>query len=238
MTMLKSHRFVIILFMLVIFMALTGCASGPVSTPAPTATLQPTPTLSPEAIQEAMFKAVKSDDIEALRSYIAAGADANGKADFGLTALDIAIARKNDEMALLLIDTGAVWTTKTFHSAVSYGDLEVVRYFLDHGADINERSGSYGFHALLHAAWDGQVEVGKLLLERGADVYLGDNWNDPAMNIAAYRGHLAFVEMLLSRGVNPNTPNENGKTALDHSISQNHPEVEKVLRETGAFEEK
>lgn len=54
------------------------------------------------------------------------------------------------------------------------------------------------------------------------------------MNVATFFGKPKFVGMLLKRGVTPDTPNKAGNTALGYSISQNHPEVEMVLRAAGA----
>jgi ankyrin repeat protein len=74
------------------------------------------------------------------------------------------------------------------------------------------------------------------LIDRGADVYLADNYGDGALNNAAYWGQLEFVTMLLDRGVNVNTPNAKGRTALIHSITQKHSDIEAVLRAAGATE--
>ena len=219
---------------------LAGCASVATAEPTlvatVTATAQPTATLAPAALQEAVFEAAQADDIEAMVAYITAGADINEQNDFNLTPLDIASVRGNAQMVSILLDAGAGWTTESFHRGVVSGKIDLVQIFLDRGADLNGRSGKWGFHALLFASQYGYVEIGKLLIEHGADVYLGDNYNDSAMNVAAYFGQLEFVEMLLARGVKPNTPNKAGSTALDYSISQKHPEVEKVLRATGAFD--
>jgi ankyrin repeat protein len=217
---------------------LAGCASVATAEPTlvatVTATAQPTATLAPAALQEAVFEAAKTDNVEAMTNYIAAGANINEEFDYGLTVLDVAIARKNPEMALLLLDADASWTIETFHNAISLGDLEVVQAFLDKGADLNETSGPWGTHALLFAARHGHTEIGKLLIEHGADIYLGDSYGDPALNVAAWNGQLEFVEMLLDSGVNPTTPNHKDRTALYHSIWQKHTEVEKVLQAAGA----
>jgi ankyrin repeat protein len=217
---------------------LAGCASVATAEPTlvatMTATAQPTATLAPAALQEAVFEAAKTDNVEAMTNYIAAGANINEEFDYGLTVLEVAIARKNPEMALLLLDADASWTIETFHNAISLGNLEVVQAFLDKGADLNETSGPWGTHALLFAARHGHIEIGKLLIEHGADIYLGDSYGDPALNVAAWNGQLEFVEMLLDSGVNPTTPNYKGRTALYHSIWQKHTEVEKVLQAAGA----
>jgi ankyrin repeat protein len=208
------------------------------TTPVPTATPvpRPTPTLEPQALQAALFKAVQTDDLDATTALIAAGADVNAEGDFNLTPMDVASTRANPAMVRLLLEAGASWEIETFHKAITAGDLETVEIFLDAGADPSERSGQWGFHALLFAAQYGHTEIGELLIDRGADVYLSDNWGDCALNVAAYFGQLEFVTMLLDRGVTVDTPNARGKTALIHSIGQKHADVEAVLRAAGAAE--
>jgi ankyrin repeat protein len=200
------------------------------------AAASPTPTLEPQALQAALFEAVLTDDIDAAAAHIAAGADIDAEGEFGLTPIDVASARANPAMVRLLLEAGASWEIEAFHSAIVDGNLETVEIFLDAGAGLDERSGQWGFHALLFAAQYGHTEIGELLIDRGADVYLGDNWGDCALNVAAYFGQLEFVTMLLDTGVNVNTPNNAGKTALIHSISQKHSDVEAVLRAAGATE--
>jgi ankyrin repeat protein len=207
---------------------------GPLVACAPAAS--PTPTLEPQALQAALVEAVLTDDIDAAAAHIAAGADIDAEGEFGLTPIDVASARANPAMVRLLLEAGASWEIEAFHNAIVGGNLEAVEIFLDAGADLNERSGQWGFHALLFAAQHGHTEIGELLIDRGADVYLADNYGDGALNIAAFFGQLEFVTMLIDRRVNVNTPNTKGNTALDHSIKQKHSDIEAVLRAAGATE--
>jgi ankyrin repeat protein len=214
--------------LIVLIPALTACAvasAGP----------QPTATLEPAALTDAMFEAARNDDVERMAELIAAGADINDRDELQVSVLVIAGVRENAEMASLLLDAGAEWDTAAFHKILDVsGSAEVVRLFLERGADLQERYGSYKTPVLGLAARAGHVEVGIALIEAGADIYQGDNWNDPALNIAAYRGQLEFVEMLLDRGVEVNTPNINGNTALDHARSQGHDDVVALLEAAGA----
>jgi ankyrin repeat protein len=57
--------------------------------------------------------------------------------------------------------------------AAGHGDLELVRFFLDAGADVNQgtmmpNAGMGNATALTNAVWGSHVEVVELLLERGA----------------------------------------------------------------------
>ena len=59
---------------------------------------------------------------------------------------------------------------KILNWALKRGHLEVAKFLLDHGADVNARDG----FALIEASVYGHLEVAKLLLDYGADVNARD----------------------------------------------------------------
>lgn len=75
---------------------------------------------------------------------------------------------------------------RALYDAAEKGCLEVVKFLLDEGVDINTSL------ALLSAADSGQLEVVKLLLERGADPYVrgwkGTTPKTIAMKRSSYSG--------------------------------------------------
>lgn len=82
--------------------------------------------------------------------------------------------------------------------AAGEGRLEVVRYLLDQGADVNARE-QFGDTALIEAVFNGQLAAVKELLFRGADVNtIGDGGT--ALDIATNRNHTAIVDLLKHRG--------------------------------------
>lgn len=52
--------------------------------------------------------------------------------------------------------------------AISNGEVEVVKKFIEYGADVNERTN--GMTPLMYAARYNQTEIIKLLISKGADV--------------------------------------------------------------------
>jgi ankyrin repeat protein len=83
-------------------------------------------------------------------------------------------------------------------AAAGRGHLEVVRYLLDEGADINLRYFD-GYTAVEWACVSGRSEAAALLLARGADTSpRADGWI-PLM-WASTRGHTDVVELLLAHG--------------------------------------
>lgn len=87
--------------------------------------------------------------------------------------------------------------------AVLNGHLEAIGWLLDHGADIDKKSG-YGEPRAatpLHfaAAWVGQLQAAKLLVARGADLTLtDDDYNAPAAGWANHFGHEEIEAFLVA----------------------------------------
>ena len=75
--------------------------------------------------------------------------------------------------------------------------------------------GGTGTGTLLHAAaTEGQLEMARELLKRGASVDLQSSLGDTALQYAALHGHLSTLLLLLQHSANPDLPNIQGHTAL------------------------
>jgi uncharacterized protein len=102
---------------------------------------------------------------------------ASARAEDGFTALHLAVFAKQPKAVRLLLDrgadvdalsTGQIARVPPLGTAVFVRSPPLARLLLDAGADVN-RQGAGGFTALHSAAQSGDVELVKLLLERGAD---------------------------------------------------------------------
>lgn len=82
--------------------------------------------------------------------------------------------------------------------AASEGRLEVVRYLLDEGANVNERANG-GNTALAEAAYYGHVAIVKELLLRGADINVIDA-GGTALDVAVSRNNIAVADLLKHHG--------------------------------------
>lgn len=97
---------------------------------------------------------------------------------------------------------GAPYQATPLVHAVLNGHLDAIRWLLDHGADINKKSG-YGeprSATPLHfaAAWGGRLEAAKLLVARGADLTItDDDYSAPASGWANHFGHKDIEAFLL-----------------------------------------
>ncbi|MDJ0816854.1 MAG: ankyrin repeat domain-containing protein [Desulfobacterales bacterium] len=89
---------------------------------------------------------------------------------------------------------------------VKAGNFEMVKYWLDQGADPNAK-----------------VQSG---LEAGRS----------ALFLAVNEGHVECVKILLSAGADVNTRDFYGKTPLDEAKIEGHKEIVQILKEAGAEE--
>ena len=61
-----------------------------------------------------------------------------------------------------------------------------------------------GVSALYWAARNGHCHTVRLLLDRGADVNIADEYGETALHWAAIHGHLDIVKMLIEHGADIN----------------------------------
>ena len=124
------------------------------------------------------------------------------------------------------------------HSASYKGHLQVVRYLLRHGVDVNVRDSGKDTPFLL-ASWQGYSDVAQCLLEHGADVELRDQLDNTPLNLAARYGQFDAVRFLLEHNADFNPPDRNGWTPLHNSImgrglNADRPKIARLLLKYGA----
>jgi uncharacterized protein len=134
--------------------------------------------LLPPDDELSVFEAAAFGRVDALRAILAENpAEATSLSDDGFTALHLAVFGQQEEAARVLLEHGAdvnALSTSSFARVPPLGTAAFVqsvrpgRLLLDAGADVNGR-GEGGFTALHSAAQNGDEELARLLLERGAD---------------------------------------------------------------------
>jgi uncharacterized protein len=78
---------------------------------------------------------------------------------------------------------------------IKRGDEAALRTALDNNLDPNLTNPN-GWSLLMLAAIEGDVPLGRLLIERGANVTASNNKSETALTIATSRGHDLFIELL------------------------------------------
>jgi ankyrin repeat protein len=115
--------------------------------------------------------------------------------------------------------------------AAVFGHLDVARFLVDHGADVNALStNGSGYNALTGAVASGHTEIVKWLLEKGADPDYRYGLGYSPLLTAAANGHLEIVKLLLVHGADVHATSNDGKSALALATERNHSAVAGYLR--------
>lgn len=118
-----------------------------------------------------------------------------------------------------------------FAVAIEDDDLDKVRALLDSGlaADTPIEYGESSETPLMKAAREGTVEIGKLLIARGADVNAKDGENSTALEAAISRDQTAMVALLLEAKADPNSVNKYMQSALSNAAAAGNLELTEML---------
>merc|ERR1712034_86478 len=101
------------------------------------------------------------------------------------------------------VDDKDLWERTTLHRAASSNEIEVARAVLEAGVNI-DATDYYGT-ALHHAVLYGLLEIGKFLIDAGADLKIKTRHKHTTMQIAERYNRRAFVEMLRKAMKNQNS---------------------------------
>ena len=133
---------------------------------------------------------------------------------------------------------------KPFWAAIMWNDLELVKEYLDAGADVNEADKVSRSKPIMHALSDSHLEMAELLLEHGVKVSPDDYrraGEHYPVEIAAHGGQTKIMELLLKHGFAPDFPKTPGDTkhpyessGLYMALSYKNYETAKVLLKYGA----
>ena len=119
-----------------------------------------------------------------------------------------------------------------FSNTIESGKLSSAKAWLDEGLHpdfMGDRVGT----GLMIAAWEGNLEMMALFLERGANINATNANGEQALMHAAWRGRIEAVEWLLGRGAQINRPDLQW-SALHYAVFNGHDAVAKLLLARGA----
>ena len=108
-------------------------------------------------------------------------------------------------------------------SASEHGNLEVVKYLVEQGADIHEEDDM----VLQLASENGHRKVVEYLIEKGANIHANNDW---ALMVASRDGHLDVVEYLVESGADIHAREDE---ALEWASENGHLDVVEYLVEQG-----
>lgn len=127
-------------------------------------------------------------------------------------------AYKQRNVLKRLIEAGANINTQEgniLHRAALDGDLDMVAYLLDHGADVNVADAG---QPLIFSAMMGGEIVTKLLLKHKMPINGTGPYGIPALHMAAWVSTKDIVELLINAGAQANSTDKQGRTALYYTV--------------------
>lgn len=119
-----------------------------------------------------------------------------------------------------------------FGLAVELGDTSRVKAWLDEGLDPDYQASRVGT-GLMIAAWNGDIEMMKLFVERGANLQRANRNGEQALPLAAWGGHMDAVKWLLDHGAPLNATGP-GWSALHYAVFNGQDKLARFLVERGA----
>ncbi len=170
-------------------------------------------------------------DPEKVNLLLARGAKVNARTATGVTALMIAARYKgNTEVVRLLLKKGAIPNVdykvrnnaSAFFYAVMAGDVQTAQTLVAAGAKPHKKFkllGTFDTSPLPIAVNNGDVDMTKFLLSKGANPNQGDADNITPLGSATFANHADVMQVLLKSGAKVNHLDNFGMTPLLYAAS-------------------
>ncbi|WP_433941981.1 ankyrin repeat domain-containing protein [Paenibacillus lautus] len=189
-----------------------------------------------------LIESAEQGNTEQVRQLLQSGANIDATDDQGRTAVMAATYRNHVDTVDALIQAGADINIRdhqlnnVFLYAGAEGMLDILRLAIDADADVT-LTNRFGGTALIPASDRGHVEIVQELLTRtSVDVNHINNLNWTALLEAVILGdgsenYQRIVKLLLDHGADPELPDGNGVTPLQHARERGYKEIERILME-------
>lgn len=168
-----------------------------------------------------LMNCAHSGALGGVKALIAAGANVDAAdTDRAQTPLMRAAAQKHADVVQALLAAKANINLRSKRIEL-YNPMRAITY--SKKAYFPEAKG--GFNALMFAAQSGDVASGKALLDAGAKVDDGTEFDGTPLVLAAQNGNEKFAMMLLDRGANPMARDGYGLTAMHWALQEGLAEI-------------
>ena len=129
---------------------------------------------------------------------------------------------------------GAEVPGKPLHWAAELGHSDLVKLFLAHGAEVDDKDNLYGWTPLHEAVIMGFIDVAELLLVRGANVDAKDDDGRTPLDWSAVYRHTDIAKLLLAYGAEVDAKDNDGRMPLHFAALQAFIDIAKLLLAHGA----
>lgn len=143
---------------------------------------------------------------------------------------DVISLLRNDE-ALFHLDTPfGTW----LHMAAAHGTLEIVKWLIEHGADVNARAATIESRPLDEAASNGHPEIVKYLIDSGATLDVSDSVRNPLFGAIVggmSDAHTEVAKILIDSCIDTTIryPNLSNMDALEYAKEWGRDSIVKLL---------
>jgi ankyrin repeat protein len=101
--------------------------------------------------------------------------------------------------------------------AARKGSLDMCRFLVENGADVDKTCRDRGASAMVDAALGKFTDIISFLIEQGADANVRSKDGQSALIIAVTQPDIPAVEILLKAGANPDSPDNLGASARKYA---------------------
>ena len=172
---------------------------------------------------------------------IAAKVQVNAIDNNGETALMYGCKSRSRDTVLMLLKANADATMRTqggstalTNAATYFDDADLIRVFLERGAQVNSQTDYYNYTPLMAAVTFGHIKTLKSLIAAGADVNVQHREGTTALMLAAQSNQTEAVLALLNAGAIKSIKDKLGKTALDYAIERGSTDMMNSLKAANA----
>lgn len=191
--------------------------------------------------EQQLLLAIRKGLLDEVRGLIGSGlVDPNTTFEEGISALHVSVINGQDNIAAVLVQSGANIEAKDNHTEATplhltavYGRTHIAKLLIQKGANVNAKM-KMGITPLMVAAQFRQPQIAELLLNNKADPNQTDEEGSTALHITAQNGDEITARLLLKQNVAVNAQDKSQATALSIAKQNNQISMVNLLQEQGA----